>query len=93
MEIWITRDQTGILLEHYAPPDEIEEDLKGLQVYEEFSPTENVKVELTGRWEDIKQFFQDIQLLADFVRRTDFAQDSEQDKLITRLWERKLIKL
>jgi len=93
MEIWITRDQTGILLQHYASPDEIEEDLKGLQVYDELSPQENVTVELTGRWEDLKQFFADIQALANFVRGTDYEKDSEKDKLITRLWEQNLIKL
>ena len=93
MEIWITRDQTGILLERYTPPDEIEEGLKGLQVYNELSPKEDVKVEITGRWEDIKQFLADIQALANFVRGTEFAKDSEKDKLITRLWEQNLIKL
>jgi len=91
MEIWITRDQTGILLGALRTPDDIEENLKELQVYDELSPAEHVKVELTGQWVDIKQFFQDIQLLADFVRATDFDKDSEKDKLITRLQERKLI--
>jgi len=93
MEIWITRDQAGILLEHHATPDEIEEDLRGLQVYDELTPIENVKVELSGRWEDLKQFFADIQALANFVRDTDFEKDSEQDKLIERLWTNNLIKL
>lgn len=92
MEIWITRDQTGILLEHYASPDEIEGDLAGLEVYPPFKPKENVKVELTGRWEDIKQFFKDIQYLADQVRGMDFAKGSEKDRTICRLIENKLIK-
>ena len=94
MEIWITRAQDrGILLESYAPPDEIEEGLKGLQVYDELSFGEDVKVEFSGSWGDIKSFFQDIQLLADYVRGSDFAKDSEQDKLIMRMCKRKLIRV
>jgi Tfp pilus assembly protein PilO len=92
MEIWITRNQTGVLLEHYASPDELEENVKSLEVYEEFTPSEDVKVEITGRWSDIKQFFQDIQLMAEMVRGQDFDKDSEPDKLIKRMSERKLIK-
>jgi len=92
IEIWITREQTGILQEHHVTPDELEADLRGLEVYGELTPMENIKVELTGRWEDLKQFFVDIQALANFVRGTDYEKDSEQDKLITRLSENKLIK-
>lgn len=93
MEIWITRAQTGILVDEAMHPDELEAEVKGLEVYGELSSAEEVTVELTGRWEDIKQFFQDIQQLADFARRRDYEKDSEQDKLIMRLRDQKLIKL
>ena len=68
MELWLTRQaDRGILLLEYASPDEIEESLKGLECYDEFSPKEEVKLEVTGRWEELKQLFQDIQHLSDYA--------------------------
>jgi len=68
MEIWITRQaDRGLLITEYSSPDEIEEGLKGLECYDEFSSGEEVKVELTARWDELKQFFQDIQHLSDYV--------------------------
>jgi len=93
MEIWITRQaDRGLLITEYSSPDEIEEELRSLEQYDEFSPGEEVKVELTGRWEEVKQFFQDLQQLSDLVRCLDFSKGSEADRLVGRMIAYKLVK-
>jgi len=93
MVIWITRQaEQGLLITEYFSPDEIEEGLRGLEQYDEFSLGEEVKVELTARWEEVKQFFEDLQQLTDMVRSLDFSKGSPADKVVRRMIDNKLVK-
>lgn len=92
MELWITRQaDRGLLLEEYASPEEIEESLEGLEHYDKFSPKEEVKVEITAPWEEVKQLFQDLQRLSDYAMAA-YPRNPGIIEIARRLTEQRLIK-
>lgn len=55
MIVWVHRDPSGFETNDLAGIEELEEHLKGIETFEPLEDDQNVHVEITGTWGEIKE--------------------------------------